>query len=41
MEVAAGAMSPLLLKLGGLLVVEYKLENRVKKGKFRGANMRS
>ncbi|KAM0828250.1 hypothetical protein ACQ4PT_067673 [Festuca glaucescens] len=32
MEVAAGAMSPLLLKLGGLLVDEYKLENRVKKG---------
>uniref|UniRef100_A0ACD5Y213 Uncharacterized protein n=1 Tax=Avena sativa TaxID=4498 RepID=A0ACD5Y213_AVESA len=32
MEVAAGAMSPLLRKLGSLLVDEYNLENRVKKG---------
>ncbi|KAF7092513.1 hypothetical protein CFC21_094989 [Triticum aestivum] len=32
MEVAAGAMSPLLRKLGDLLVDEYNLENRVKKG---------
>uniref|UniRef100_A0ACD5XVL6 Uncharacterized protein n=2 Tax=Avena sativa TaxID=4498 RepID=A0ACD5XVL6_AVESA len=32
MEVAAGAMSPLLRKLGSLLVDEYGLENRVKKG---------
>ncbi|KAM3399738.1 hypothetical protein ACQJBY_004894 [Aegilops geniculata] len=32
MEIAAGAMTPLLRKLGGLLLDEYNLEKRVKKG---------
>lgn len=32
MEVAAGAMNPLLRKLGDLLVAEFTLDNRVKKG---------
>ncbi|PNT72083.1 hypothetical protein BRADI_2g39091v3, partial [Brachypodium distachyon] len=32
MDVAAGAMRPLLEKLGRLLVAEYSLEDRVKKG---------
>uniref|UniRef100_A0ACD5TKV4 Uncharacterized protein n=1 Tax=Avena sativa TaxID=4498 RepID=A0ACD5TKV4_AVESA len=32
MEVAAGAMSPLLRKLGQLLLDEYNLEKRVRKG---------
>ena len=32
MEVAAGAMGPVIRKLGELLVGEYNLEKRVKKG---------